>query len=264
MPDSVLVSCLMVTLASEERRDLTHRSIADYCAQAHPLCELVVVTDPRARAASAALAAHIAALDRSDIRMIEPAGPLSLGALRNLSRASAAGDVHCQWDDDDRHHPSRVDRQLAALLDCEADAIGLQDVMQFFPATRSLFWTNWRATAHTVHPGTVMVRASASARYPESGPDAELGEDSAFCQQLLGSNALRGLADAPHLSVYMSHGANTFDDRHHGMLAAKLGLSQGLLRRREARIRQFLQPFDFGPGPIHVCGPNGVAFVIDR
>ena len=47
------------------------------------------------------------------------------------------------------------------------------------------------------------------------------------------------------------------------MLASRLGLSKGLLLRREARLRESLRALDFGPGPVTVRGPNGVAFTLD-
>jgi hypothetical protein len=46
------------------------------------------------------------------------------------------------------------------------------------------------------------------------------------------------------------------------MLADQLGLSQGLLRRREAALRDGLSVFDFGPGPVTVEGRNGPAFTL--
>ena len=46
------------------------------------------------------------------------------------------------------------------------------------------------------------------------------------------------------------------------MLAARLGLSKGLLLRREASILENVGAIDFGPGPVTVGGPNGTAFTL--
>jgi glycosyltransferase involved in cell wall biosynthesis len=262
MSDHPLVSCLMVTLPSAARLAFVKRSIAAYCAQTHAPRELVMVLDQGPRQAKAAISDHVASLGRDDIRIIEAQGPLTLGALRNLSRASASGQFHCQWDDDDLHHPRRVESQLAALTDSGAQAVCLQEVLMFFTASRELYWTNWRASEPTVMPATVMCRANAPVRYPESGPNARRGEDTDVCVQLLRLGALHPMADAPHLLVYVNHGANTWDDDFHHMLANRLGLSQGLLRRREARIREGLEALDFGAGAVTVRGPNGAAFTI--
>ena len=111
-------------------------------------------------------------------------------------------------------------------------------------------------------PATLMCCATAPVRYPEVGPTARIGEDTDLCVQLLRLDGLHPLTDSPHLFVYVNHGANTWSDDFHHMLAGRLGLSQGLLRRREARIRQSLEALDFGAGAIKVQGPNGLAFTI--
>ena len=179
-----MVSCLLVTLPSLRRSGFFSRSLAAYCAQTHSARELVIVLDDGPAAVRAAIGAEVAALERQDIRMVEPAGKHSLGALRNISVNQAHGDVLCQWDDDDLHHPQRVERQLEALLACGGNSVHLEDAMQFFPDTRTLHWTNWRATEAKGLPGTLMFRRSAPVRYPETGTDAKLGEDSAVSLHL--------------------------------------------------------------------------------
>jgi glycosyltransferase involved in cell wall biosynthesis len=260
MSDQPLVSCLMLTLASPARLPFLRRSIADYCVQTHGNRELVIVTDPGPTEAKTALAHHVATLGREDIRIIEPSGVLSVGALRNFSQASARGEVFCQWDDDDMHHPERIERQLAALAGSGAEAVYLQEVMHFFPAERALYCDNWRASEYTVMPGTLMCRADAAIGYPQSGPNARLGEDSEVCGEFLRRGGLHPLAGAPHLFVYVTHGANNWDDSHHRMLADRLGVSPGLLRRREPALREGLRAFDFGADEVTVRGPSGLAF----
>ena len=64
------------------------------------------------------------------------------------------------------------------------------------------------------------------------------------------------------LYVYVSHGQNSWPEDHHRMLAEKLSLSKGLLMRREAKLREGLEPFsDFLDAAI-VCGSNGLAFAL--
>ncbi|MFI4976867.1 MAG: glycosyltransferase family 2 protein [Caulobacterales bacterium] len=250
----------MVTLATPQRLVLAKRALEAFCAQTHATRELLIVTDPGAKAGLETMAA---ALGRDDIRIIEANRAAPLGALRNIARDNARGDVHCQWDDDDLHHPERLERQLAVLTARSAQAVCLQEVMQFFPAERALYRTNWRATEAGVFPGSLMCRANAPARYPETGPAARLGEDLDVVAQLRKGGRLHALADAPHLYVYVSHGANSWPDDHHRMLADRLAVSPGLLRRHEPQLRQGLMPFDFGPGVVTVRGPAGPAFTID-
>jgi glycosyltransferase involved in cell wall biosynthesis len=264
MPNDPLVSCLMVTLPSPQRRAFVERAIAAYCAQTYPRRELVVVFDDGPAEAKAAIARHVAALGRDDIRLSEAPPGTTLGALRNLSCDAARGAVLCQWDDDDLHHPERVERQLDALLVSGTEASALSELMQFFPATRELYWTNWSASAVNVVPQAIIFRADAGLRYAEAGEKACLGEDLDFCERLMARGELSGLGGAPQLLVYVSHGANISSDEHHAMLARRLGLSRGLLQRREAWIRGEMARFDLGPGPVTVRGPNGAAFTLDR
>lgn len=256
----VLVSCLMVTLPVPERRSMLRQSIEAYLRQSHRDRELIVIVDQGAAADRRALVEGIAALGRADIRVDLPAAPLTLGALRNRSVAQAAGEVVCQWDDDDLHHPDRIAAQLAALHASGAQAAILRDVLLFRARERTLRWTNWARTPAGGHPATLIGLRSAVLRYPESGPEAVRGEDLHVLAPLIAAGALHRHADAPHLYVYVSHGANSCGVEHHDSLAERLTISQALLRRREAMVRAGVAPLDFGGSPVSVEGPAGHAF----
>ena len=208
----------MVALPSAARFAFVKRSIAAYMDQTYDRRELLIVLDQGPKEAKAAICDHVATLRRDDIRIIETAGVPTLGALRNFSRAHAQGELHCQWDDDDLHHPERVERQLEELTRTGAQAVCLQEVMQFFTTTGELYWTNWRATEATVMPATLLCQATVAARYPETGPTSRLGEDTEICTELLRQGQLHAMPDAPHLFVYVNHGANTWGDDFHRML----------------------------------------------
>jgi hypothetical protein len=136
----------------------------------------------------------------------------------------------------------------------------LGEVMQFYPEERALYCTNWHATETRSFPGSLMCRVSAAARYPETGDEARLGEDTMVARQLSATGKVALLAGRPHLYIYVSHGRNSWPDAHHRMLASRLALSRGLLLRREAALRDGLSAIDFGPGGVLVQGFNGVAF----
>ena len=264
MPAQPLISCLMVTLPIPGRLEGLKRSLDCYVWQTHARRELVLVLNGGEADAVAAIEAHVASLGRDDIRVVAPDGTLTLGALRNISVAAARGDAICQWDDDDLHHPERLERQLAALAESGAEGVCLQEVMQFFPAERTLYCTNWRGAEATAFPGALMAWTRAPIEYPESGEAARLGEDLEVVRQLQRRGGLGVLAGAPHLYVYVSHGGNSWNADHHRMLATSLGLSRGLLRRREAVLREGLSAFDFGPDPVTVQGVSGPAFTIEN
>lgn len=262
MTAAPLISCLMVTLPVPERFKLLKRSVADYIAQTHARRELVIVANGGTPEALAAIKAHVAGLGRGDIRIVEPPGNLTLGALRNISKASARGEVICQWDDDDLFHPERLERQLDALVRSGAEAVCLQQVMQFFTVERLLYCLNFHIGGETVFAGSLMCWTATPVVYPESGESARLGEDTEVAWQLLQRGVLHVLADMPHLYVYVCHGANSWSDWHHRGVARYRGLTPGLLRRRAAKLREDLSVFDFGPGAVTVQGSNGPAFML--
>ena len=244
-----LISCLTVTLGTPPRLPMLARAIADYAAQTHAERELVIVTDAPCAAAVVRLAEG-----RADVRIVavDPGPPL--GALRNVAVAAARGELLCQWDDDDRHHPERLAAQLAALGG--ADACALQEVMLLDADPRELRCINWAQTPAGVHPGTLLVRREALPLYPE----APLGEDLTAWQALTAARPVVRLAGAAHLYAYVAHGSNSWPRAHHALLRDTLSLSRGLLLRREAALREGLAPF--GWAGIPVVGSNGPAFTL--
>ncbi len=255
-----MISCLMVTRPNPTRIAFAKHSIEDYCRQSYVDRELVVVVDGNAGGEDiSALSAHIYSLGRGDIRLHLSHPGVRLGGLRNLSVAIAAGDVICQWDDDDRFHPQRLETQIALLEQGKHAAVYLQEVMQYFPYLRAIYLTNWRAAPAGGHPGTLMARRVAMVRYPELGASADLGEDLEVALSLSASGRVGYLSGAPHLHLYVSHGGNSWGAGHHAMLACELAVSKALLLRREASIRSGLAPFALADN-IEVIGHNGIAF----
>lgn len=260
LPDAS-VSCLMVTLPVPERLDKAKQAIADFCRQSLVRKRLVVVINGGEWKVRDALRSHIAKLKRQDIQVVTPSGTLNLGQLRNISLEAATGELVCQWDDDDRVHPERLAKQAAVLLENHLEAVYLQEVMQYFPNDKTMFWTNWRGTPTLGHPGTLMARRSIQLRYPTQGDVSKLGEDRVLAEALMARGKTGFINGAPHLYVYVSHGANSWHDGHHAMLRDELAISCGLLERREHQIRTGLEPYGFPEG-IAMRGNNGEAFVL--
>jgi glycosyltransferase involved in cell wall biosynthesis len=255
-----LVSCLMVTLPVPERLGFARASIDAFCRQTFARRELVLVVNGGSPDVRRTLLAHVDSLGRGDIRVVVPPGEHKIGALRNVSLDHAAGDITCQWDDDDLHHPERLERQVEALMQGGHDAVLLQSVMQYFPRSGTLYWTNWQATPAGGHPGTLMARSTAPVRYAATGEQASHGEDLRVALALKARGLLGTIDDLPHLFVYVSHGANSWDAGHHRRLIEDLAISPGLLRRREAAIREGLRAFGFAAGTLQVMGRTGPAF----
>jgi glycosyltransferase involved in cell wall biosynthesis len=259
---SPMISCLMVTQPLPERLPLLQRSISDYCRQSYLRRELVVVVDVCDPADAAPVRRVLESFGREDLRLVLPPVKLSLGALRNLSWQAARGEVVCQWDDDDMNHPERLTWQWGALRESNMAACYLEQFMQFFPVERSLYRVNFRPSPDGVAVNTLMAARTLPVRYPEVGPTASLGEDAALLAMIRSGGGFHVLADEPCLFVYVSHGANTWDHKHHRMLVDMMGASQALLRRMEPALRTGLAPYDFGADPVTVMGRNGPAFTL--
>lgn len=252
------VSCLMIT--RPERHEMMADAVEAWTRQTHPERELIVVVDLGPSEVRAAAAATIERFRRNDIHVVTPAASHSLGALRNLAVARASGEVVCVWDDDDLHHPQRISRQLDAMTQAGCVATVLQEAMLYRPASRTLRGMNWAATPAGGLPGTLMCRRADMPRYPESGPESALGEDLDLLLRLRAEKPICLQTGEPHLYVYVTHAANSSGPEHHGRLAESLSISSGLLKRREAALREGLAPFAFQG--VSVEGPNGPAFTL--
>ncbi len=261
-PTGPLVSCLLVTLPVPQRFAFARASIDAFCAQTYQNKEMVLVINGGTANGRQLLKEHVSTLNRPNIRIIEHGGELPLGALRNISVENATGEIFCQWDDDDLHHPERLHHQVEALLRGGYDALFLQEVMQYFPDSQKIYWTNWSATPAGGHPGTLIARSTASIHYPTVGQDARLGEDLRVALTLKAQAKVGYLAAMPHLFIYVSHGENSWNSEHHRRLIESLAISAGLLRRREAQIRAGLQPFNFPRERLQVSGNSDLAFVL--
>src|SRR5262249_11837155 len=103
-----LVSCLMITRASRALR--AKCALACFDRQSYADRELLVVSDE----------ALDWPLPRRALHVHVPNVHL-LGDLRNASVARANGEFVAQGDDDDWHHPERLERQIAVLRDGRVD-----------------------------------------------------------------------------------------------------------------------------------------------
>lgn len=177
------VSCLVTT----DRLLTAKRSIQCFAKQSYPRTELVIVSTGD-RAYRRALEHH---LDNHGIsgRIVAANAASSLGSLRNVSLNAAVGIIICQWDDDDCYHPDRITRQYEQMTQQAAQACFLTDNFHLLEPDGHLYWTDWtRGVADAqwfrLFGPTLMMVNHDRFRYPESGPDAQPGEDIAIAAQL--------------------------------------------------------------------------------
>ena len=272
----MLISCLMIT---KDRLDRVRRSIGDFCQQDYPARELVIVTDG-SHAFVSAIKEMIADLGRRDIRIERIEGERTLGSLRNISVDVADGDLVCQWDDDDRYHPTRLTRQAQLLRENQADACFVGEQMHYFEDTGELYWcdwTRWRpwaslpirlpafwrwrttptAPRNSVVPGSLLALKSSMPRYDEGLRRYEdaLVKD-AFYDRGLRVVALKG---APEVITYTYHGHNTYDREHHLKFVRHCGVSRRRMCASIERLVTALEAYAFSQD-VSLCANSGRVF----
>lgn len=231
-----MISCLMITQAS--RLALARLAIGDFAAQTHAERELVIAHDG-GDAFHSELTALAAAMRVAPVRVLRCPSGSNLGALRNASVDAAQGEFVCQWDDDDRYHPQRLSVQWQSLLRENADFCFLCDQLHWFPARGELYWDDWNREAYPLNvvQGTLLGRRERTPRYAELAR----GEDTDVLLKILRQgSAIARVRNAGWSSIYVYHGANTFDGPHHAAISRIKALGQAALLQREDLLRRRL------------------------
>jgi len=249
----MLVSGLMVT--REASRAFVPAAIGDFARQTHAPRELVVVHDGGAPFDASVRALCADAGVDARIERVAPGQPL--GALRNRSVELARGGVVAQWDDDDRHHPQRLELQVGALRERHAAAAFSTEQLHWFPARAMMFWEDWRMDAWPLDAvqGTLVAVRATLPRYP----DNVRGEDSAMMQSLAQSgSAVARITGIGWSYIYTYHGGNAFSAAHHAANASSKTLSAARLLAREAELRTRLAQYDPPLPPLRLPHAAGV------
>jgi glycosyltransferase involved in cell wall biosynthesis len=164
-----LVTCIMPTC---DRRGFVPGAIAGFLAQDYANLELVVVDDG---------SDSISDLVPADPRIIyvRPPQRLSVGAKRNLACSQARGEIIVHWDDDDWYPPSRVTRQVRALIERSVDVCGTS-VLYYYDRTRerAFLYRYSGGGAPWVAGTTLAYRRHVWTRRPFA--DVQVGEDAQF------------------------------------------------------------------------------------
>lgn len=191
-----LISCVMV---SRGDRYPAAFAIECYRRQTYANRELVVVTaNPGDE-----LVRLITELDDPSIKLVK-AEQVSLGELRNISVAQAAGEWICQWDDDDLSAPNRIDVQIAAMAQSHSTACYLGAVTLWWPARRWLAISEERAWENTM-----LVKREAIPIYAAEN----LAEDTRVARMVARYHRFC-LIGMPEAYTYVQHGNNTCGEDH--------------------------------------------------
>ena len=186
------VTAVMVTGKSAERLPLARLTAAAFCQQTYGSRELLIVN--------------------TNVERVEAPGPgirelhlpdssYTLGELRNIGLGEAAGEWIVQWDDDDWHHPRRIEEQMK-MAERDAACVLNRQIRLHLEARKGFVYYDPQG----IH-GTILHHRRIPWRYPSKGK----AEDTEFLHQF----ARRIVADnVASLYVRFYHGHNTWDESH--------------------------------------------------
>lgn len=217
-PATPTVSALMLTGKCRERCALARVAVGCFQRQSWPNKELVIVNHGPVALTSG----------EPDIREIRINRPpeMTLGDLRNLSRELARGDYVVQWDDDDYHHPRRIETMMAQRD--RAEVITLAWQVRFNIQNGSAYY-------HHLPGGqqmSILHRTNAPFRHPKLNSR----EDTLFLNQFNTKCVIENSPDepiGPLLYVRLFHGRNIWNEAH--IMEHLAGQAHKLEVRREHR-----------------------------
>ena len=238
------VTC--VTISQAERLPLLAYAMQDFLSQTYANRDLLIVHDSDdATHLTRQRMADSMSRTFKDPKLIQvhqcPSG-MPLGTLRNLASSLCRGTIICQWDDDDRYHPLRLELQLEALREQGAAFSFLSDQLHYFSTDKVLSWDDWNIDPYPLNfiPGTLMGMRDEMPQYP----NVSRGEDTSLCLSVIaqGKRIVR-LRGCGWCYVYVFHGANVWSDRRHRSISAVKGLTEARLRSRQHDLSMRLEEY---------------------
>jgi glycosyltransferase involved in cell wall biosynthesis len=197
------VTCIMPTY---NRRPLVSRALEYFLRQDYANRELVIVdtgTDP----------VRDLVPETVSIRYLRVEPRPTIGAVRNLACEAADGEVILHWDDDDWHARHRIRYQVEALLQTNAEVVGLNRVFFYDLRDRSAWlYAYLQSQRLWLRGNSLCYRRTfwADRRFP----DIDIGEDTRFIENAH-ADRMSALPDSTfHVSVI--HGGNVSAPRPSG------------------------------------------------
>ena len=216
----MLVSAVMITGKHPSRTNLARVAVRCFLEQTYSEKELVIINDSEIPLA----------VSNPQVReILVPFSPsVTLGDLRNLGIDHSRGDLLIQWDDDDWHHPNRIDRQVSAWT--KGVAVLLREQIRYNSCNGNAFLhQNPKGII-----GTILHERRCAARYPS----IRKAEDTRFLRQFHLQNVVHSI---PPLYIRLCHGANTWEAKFiMGDLAANSVRNQWRLAFQARKQLQFV------------------------
>lgn len=134
-------------------------------------------------------------------------GKIPLGELRNISIRLSDGEYVCQWDDDDWFDPDRLATQMQFVRESKKPACILSRWIVFDAQNKKAYISNKR-----LWEGSILCEKELMLK--KSYPAIHKGEDSSTIEYLYKRDKLHVIDDMPELYIYISHGNNTWEQKH--------------------------------------------------
>lgn len=184
----------MVTGRDATRQALANAAVCCFTRQTYTDSELVIIND------GVPLFTATPPQRIREVRILR-SKHTTLGDLRNVGLAESRGDLLIQWDDDDWHHPRRIELQAQAWS--KGAAVLLRRQYRYNLLTGAAIIYDLPLGIH----GTILHERHAGAKYPSLRKQ----EDTLFLKHF----KERVVIDTtPSLYIRLYHGANTWDEAH--------------------------------------------------
>jgi len=191
-------------MPTRNRRPFVGQAIRYFLRQDYPDRELIVVDD-----GDDAVTDLIPDDPRIRYRRLDRR--LSIGAKRNIACRMSRGDLIAHWDDDDWMAPSRLGVQVAGLLDSDASACGLHDLLYYsIDAGRAWLYRYDTPERPWLAGGTLLYRRTVWQEHPFQ--EIDIGEDAAWVRSISGGKLLA--IDNAEFYVALIHSGNTATKNH--------------------------------------------------
>lgn len=192
-----MVSALMITGKSPDHRNLAWVAIQCFLKQTYQYRELIIVND--------APDAPWFGVSPHFTEVVTTPGA-KLGHLRNLSLETASGDFMIQWDDDDYHHPHRIQLQMENHKPGYATMLLRQYRLNLLTGASAIAGSYGHMNGGI--EGTILHERSEH-RY---NAGAESGEDTSYAMKWWPK--INPVDNDPEIYVRNYHGGNTWDEKH--------------------------------------------------
>ena len=200
------IYAVMITGKDDFHKHLAEKSVQSFLQQTYPNKHLIIINDGNY---------SLGHINKELITEIKLDKKYILGVLRNMGiKQIPENGIYLQWDDDDWHHPSLMEKQYAYMKAQAADACILRSQV-VYSFEKNAAWISSPKRAIMGKPrrgieGTIMCRRKSDISYPVMVKS----EDSVFINKYAQKYKFVIWKNPDFYYVRFIHGHNTWNDSH--------------------------------------------------